>query len=560
VRDERRRRLVLRLITTTLPEPANGREGTALSVSLTNGPSTDPLHGRLTRPFRINAIVGNNMLVPRSFKYSCPPPTTPVIEQRQALRNNSRDKPPATPEPRQRPRAAESRSRTPPPTTAEMMRKPSRPVDVPSPEKARFPGSKTSGHTKGRSTGGGKRKEHMPAQHRSDALPPSVAALLAMTTIPRRPRQTQRRSGSKRQVSIDELVNEWKSEDGLVKSYESSPLSILLESADDSEDARSSSLQSDLCHRSSYERSDSSDSVPSLEGDAHSMFSLSSPATPGSMRSRKFSMITRKESPRVLPIRECCAEDHPLISLSCDEDDAFDFSPPHRDASNASKSSFKSNLTTSLQALKLAALSPFTPRKNASAPALRTRRSANKAERAIVVSPLSDDVLWSHPFLFPRFSHEVRPEYNGTPTTAQRRYLNPIPLSFEEQEAPFQQALHAPYLAEQPGMENAPTIQMQTYSRSGGRHGKGRNAGSKTDADAEANGAVVNAAVAAAMRQREPRENSDFLRVVVLEMNMRREGKLEMGRAKIWLPPRQSTEVDAAVQGKVPRRWVGESA
>lgn len=430
------------------------------------------------------------------------------------------------------------------------MRKPSRPVDVPSPEKARFSGSKTVGHAKGRSPCAGKRKDQMPAQHRSDAISPSVAALLAMTTIPRRPRQTQRRPGSKRQISIDELVNEWKTEDSLVKSYESSPLSILLESADD-EEARSSSLQSDLYQRSSYERSDSSDSVPSLDGDAHSMFSMGSPATPGSMRSRKSSMIARRESPRSQSIRESCAEDHPLISLPCDEDDAFDFASPHGlNPTAKSKSSFKSNLTTSLQALKLAALSPFTPRKAAS------RRPANKAERAVIVSQLSDDVLWSHPFLFPRFSHEVRPEYKGTPTSAQRRYLNPIPLSFEEQEAPFQQALHAPYLAEHmPGMENAPTIQMQTYSRSGGRSGKGKNFSNKMDADAE--GPVVNAAT---VRQREPRENSDFLRVVVLEMNMRREGKLEMGRAKIWLPPRQSAEIDTVVQGKVPRRWIGESA
>jgi hypothetical protein len=504
------------------------------------------------------------MLVPRSFKYSCPPPT-PIVEHKSPLRNTSRDKLPATPDARQRPRAAESRPHTPPhtppPTTSdEMMRKPSRPVDVPSPEKARFSGSRTVGHAKGRSSCAGKRKDQMPAQHRGDALSPSVAALLAMTTIPRRPRQTQRRPGTKRQVSIDELVNEWKSDDSLAKSYESSPMSILLESADEHEDARSSSLQSDVYQRSSYERSESSDSVPSLEGDAHSMFSLGSLATPGSMRSRKSSMTARKESPRTLSVRECCAEDHPLISLACDDDDVFDFAPSHELATaNKSKSSFKSNLTTSLQALKLAALSPFTPRKAASSSTLRSRRLANKAERAVIVSPLSDDVLWSHPFLFPRFSHEVRPDYKGTPTTAQRRYLNPIPLSFEEQEAPFQQALHAPYLAEQiPGTEDAPTIQMQTYSRSGSRGGKGKNSSNKTDA--EGDGTVVNAAVASAMRQREPRENSDFLRVVVLEMNMRREGKLEMGRAKIWLPPRQNTEINTVVQGKVPRRWIGESA
>jgi hypothetical protein len=504
------------------------------------------------------------LVTPRSFKYSSPPAAAPSIDHKPKLHNTtlSRHQLPAPPLTSQRSHTL-SRPSTPSPsseqTSEQTMRPPSQPVDVPSPERLRASGSKTVGHAKGRTANAGRRKQTMPDQHRPEALSPSVAALLAMTAIPRRPRQTQRRSTRQRQVSIDELVNEWRCDDSLVKSYESSPLSILLENADDAEDARSCSLQSG--DRSSYERSNSSDSIPSLEGDANSLFSSGSPATPGSMYSRKSSMNTRKETPRSQPPREICVEDHPLAPIPDLEDDVFDFYPGQDLATpSKSKSSFTSNLTTSLQALKLAALSPFTPRKASSAPNLRARRTTNKSERAVIVSQLSDDVLWSHPFLFPRFIPEIRPEFKGTPTSVQRRYLNPIPLSFEEQEAPFQQALHAPYLAEQQShdVHNVPTIQMQTYSRSGGRGSKGRS--SKASADVDADGAVVTAAAAAAMRQREPRENSDFLRVVVLEMNMRREGKLETGRAKICLPPRQTAESDAVVQGKVPRRWVGESA
>ena len=63
------------------------------------------------------------------------------------------------------------------------------------------------------------------------------------------------------------------------------------------------------------------------------------------------------------------------------------------------------------------------------------------------------------------------------------------------------------------------------------------------------------------MRQREPRENSDFLRVIVLEMNMRKAGKLgeEGGRARIWLPARRGEGGggDREGGGVVPRRWVG---
>lgn len=43
------------------------------------------------------------------------------------------------------------------------------------------------------------------------------------------------------------------------------------------------------------------------------------------------------------------------------------------------------------------------------------------------------------------------------------------------------------------------------------------------------------------MKQREPRENPDFLRVLVAEMNMRRAGKFEAdaaGRARMWVEAR----------------------
>lgn len=68
-------------------------------------------------------------------------------------------------------------------------------------------------------------------------------------------------------------------------------------------------------------------------------------------------------------------------------------------------------------------------------------------------------------------------------------------------------------------------------------------------------------------RQREPRENSDFLRVIVLEMNMRKVGKLSdasPGRARLWLPARQTgkTAVEEGEGGKderkgTPQRWAG---
>ena len=94
---------------------------------------------------------------------------------------------------------------------------------------------------------------------------------------------------------------------------------------------------------------------------------------------------------------------------------------------------------------------------------------------------------------------------------------------------------------------------MQMYSRGKRKSGIKR---SGPDPQSEAGRALAGAT---GVRQREVRENGDFLRVVVLEMNMRREGKLEMGRAKIWLPPRQVSSASEE-EGKVPKRWVGVSA
>ena len=70
-------------------------------------------------------------------------------------------------------------------------------------------------------------------------------------------------------------------------------------------------------------------------------------------------------------------------------------------------------------------------------------------------------------------------------------------------------------------------------------------------------------------RQREPRENSNFLRVIVLEMNMRKVGKLSdasPGRARLWLPAREGGKTGMEEEGArgenkgIPRRWTGIKA
>jgi hypothetical protein len=381
------------------------------------------------------------------------------------------------------------------------------------------------------------RRKH--TAHDPNALPPAVAALLAVTAIPpRRPNRYRSRRGADRRISIEELVSEWKSDESLKHSYGSSAaLSVLLEDAD-------YIFSKDCAGEMNYltARSASSESMPSLTSDDRSVLSVGSPSTPGSLRSRRSYSNLKKEKSRSLPAVEDCALDHPLASQPEAEDDDGLLLPIQKRTPGAPKSSsFKSYLTLSLQSLKNAAVSSISSLARSSSPPATNGGAA----------PHIDHMLWSHPFLFPRFSSEIRPAIDGNATEAQRRYLNPIPLTFEEWEAPFQQALHAPYLAE--AVENAPTIQMQTYNR--GRRRGGSKRGSPNPSS-EAGRALLGPETA---RRREVRENSDFLRVVVLEMNMRREGKLETGRAKIWLPPRDVSPSPTR-SGRVPRRWVGVSA
>lgn len=376
--------------------------------------------------------------------------------------------------------------------------------------------------------------------HDPNALPPAVAALLAVTAIPpRKPNRYRKRPGSDRRISIEELIKNWKSDSSLKSSSYGSPvLNILLEDTDcEDEDGKDGGPDPAFLNA----RSASSESMPSLEADDRSVLSVGSPSTPGSLRSRK-SYQNLKTKSRSLPTAEDCAFDHPLVPRSDPDEDDF-LLPTQKQSISASKprSSFKSNLTASLQSLKKAAVESISSIGRSSTSPAVSRNAA----------PPIDDMLWSHPFLFPRFSSEIRPATDTYPSEAERRYLNPIPLTFEEQEAPFQQALHAPYLAE--AIEDAPTIQMQTYNRSRRRGGSPKRA---PNPSSEAGRALLGAA---GVRQREVRENPDFLRIIVMEMNMRREGKLEQGRAKIWLPPREASPAPD-VTGRVPRRWQGLSA
>ncbi|OCL03923.1 hypothetical protein AOQ84DRAFT_381138 [Glonium stellatum] len=388
----------------------------------------------------------------------------------------------------------------------------------------------------------GGRRARVPEDHRQNGVPAAVAALLAVTSIP--PPAIRRRKGpADRRISIDELIEEWRQDDlESGRSSIHSQLDILLERLDDcdGDDSGSITSVSDQEREFTPLRSVSSDSlpsVPSMENDERSVASSwSSPSTPGSMGRR--AVPERREKFVQSPPKEDCILDHPLLHFTPEDCEAiYDVPVPEIVTTPTNSSirfrSFKSNLTASLQALK----------------------SAAKSFSNFTAPSVPPDDLLTRSLLSPRFTSEMRPKpLQGLPTPALRRYLNPQPTAFSFTELSMQ--LHEVLYQDFEDDSSAPMIQMQTYDR------RDRSARRKSRANSsplsEAGRAM---SPTPTVRQREPRENSDFLRVIVLEMNMRREGKLDakaLGKARVWLPPRKTSgKVEAEAEGGVPVRWVG---
>ncbi|KAF1921410.1 hypothetical protein BDU57DRAFT_436810 [Ampelomyces quisqualis] len=393
----------------------------------------------------------------------------------------------------------------------------------------------------------GRRPTRASSTHSADSIPPAVAALLAITAIPKMPQRRRKPAPVDRRISMDELIQEWKQDDSdTPSSVVGSPLDLLLGRVEESEDEYGS-LQSIEQERDMFStsRSISSESLatipPSLDYDDPSFSShWDNISTPDSI-SRK-SLPERRERLVSSPPKEDCVLDHPLLHfgpeegeeiLAADVADMLDALPP----TTARFKSFKSNLTASLHALRTAAKS-FS---NFTAPS---------------VPP--DDFL-TRSLLSPKFTSEMRPKHlEGLPSPELRRYLNPQPSPISPTELSMQ--LHDSLMVDADADTHAPMIQMQTYDRRGRSKSRRRN----SDPYSEAGRALSSSAPS--VRQREPRENSDFLRVIVLEMNMRRVGKLDskaVGKARIWLPPRKlGSSKPPAFQSTsgVPDRWTGIAA
>ncbi|KAE8392767.1 hypothetical protein BDV23DRAFT_150385 [Aspergillus alliaceus] len=391
-------------------------------------------------------------------------------------------------------------------------------------------------------------------------VPTSIASILEATAIPvprrkRATRESRRIPPGNHVQDFSKLLMEGVKarDDSLMESTGNTMLDILLGPPEDNDRfASGSDYDSEAPSLSSH--SLSIESMPSLDADLESPSGSPMPHTPSSQRTpyeRRYLHLSQYED---------CAFDHPLLEgeLSDTEREPvqqctfLDCTPAKSSPARSFPrlgSTFKSNLTASLRAIKSAAQTVST--------------FANPS-----VQP--DDFLTRSLFtITPKMTDDRRPPpMHEPPSPALRRYFNPVTVSPAEIYA-YQEHPH-----EFLDTSNCPvSVQMQTYHRSGKRgsrrsgfhlSGSGGRGRLFSSFDPE---------VPPMSRQREPRENSDFLRMVVLEMNMRRSGKLRDDlptRARIWLPPRKGSQTrfspydyyedEDEEEHAIPFRWVGISA
>ncbi|KAH8599949.1 hypothetical protein B0O99DRAFT_468623, partial [Bisporella sp. PMI_857] len=386
--------------------------------------------------------------------------------------------------------------------------------------------------------------------HSPDAIPPSVAALLAITNIPPHKVNTseRKRSGAGQKLTVDAMLEHTKvSEKELSVFPGRNPMDLLLTPPDELDQDE---LLTTSASRGSIAsmRTLSSESVPSLCEESMSE-SLSSPSlhsfvTPSS-RGRR-SMPTRRFN-LASPSGQLSAEDdHPLSKPGIDLDEldfrVFQRPPQSEKQSNIEieiprrKSAFKSNLTASLKALRSAA------------------RSFSSLTTPMITPDdfLTRSIISIDPRV-PFTDERMPPRLEDTPTPALRRYLNPTT------NAPIEAHVPASLAQTMSATQCTASIQMQTYKISRAAKSTSPSVISRrTQTTPEEVFADVAAGPVA--RQRDMRENSDFIRIAVMEMAMRRKGKLDdqkPGRARWALPPRKlATKPYQIGENGVPVRWM----
>lgn len=385
------------------------------------------------------------------------------------------------------------------------------------------------------------------ALHSPDAVPPSVAALLAITSIPPQKlnNNVRKRSGAGQRLTVDSILeNTDVSEKELSMSLGRSPLDFLLSPPNELEEDNFGSENGRESIMSS--RTMSSESMPSLDNESidESSPSFSSVVTPG-FRGRRSYPSRRMEPLRSPPGAPEADDPLSLAGLDLEELDfrVFEKPPPIdenkrllRPESPKRKSAFKSNLTASLKAFRSAAMSLSSLTTPMITPDDFLTRSIISIDPRV---PFTDE--------------RMPPRLEDTPTPALRRYLNPTT------NAPIEAHVPSSLAQTMGGTKCTASIQMQTYKVSRAAKSTSPSVISRRT-QTTAGEVYADVAAGPVARQRDIRENSDFIRIAVMEMAMRKNGKLDdqkPGRAKWALPPRRpSTKPYEIGENGVPVRWI----
>ncbi|KAI9148025.1 hypothetical protein HJFPF1_11846 [Paramyrothecium foliicola] len=392
--------------------------------------------------------------------------------------------------------------------------------------------------------------------HTPESIAPSVAALLAVTDIPRQRRSQRRKLRSDEPLTVEDIIDQQQiAEKELSWSLTKSPLDVLLSPPEDLDDFFSvteSNVGSQLSTRTI-----SADSIPSLGNSFATdlVSSIGTPSTPGSATSRRSRGRPMRKSLEPVRSPPHVAEEHPLATGYMDVDEDFDFSDleekPVEEVVEARsplafkplRAVFKSNLTASLRAL----------------------RSAAKSFSAINFPSIPPDDFLTRSILtidpnVPYTDERRPPVSEEMPSAEVRRYLNPTTSArIDTQPAPLS-----------PSAKFSASIQMQTYkvqrSRSGLPSARNAHPPATQQSSPPSNAAQSPrqqsnpAALPPNVRQREMRENCDFIRIAVMEMAMRKRGKLDdqqPGRARWALPPRKTSAKPYEIgTNGIPIRWI----
>lgn len=542
------------------------------------------------------------MMVPRSFVQN-------PLALNQRRRSSLSEKELLSPQ-----RATDNRSRSPSPATRSQQppeiryKAPSDPVKIPNRSPRRTP---TQPERPGPTTIQIPRSNPASAPQIRPQKKESAQDILSSTTIPvrRRPRQrpAQRLPNCDYVADFSKLLRDdvqMQSEPNLSGSWTNPQFEGLFGNIDGFMDDQMIVGSEGVDASILSTRSISSESMPSLASpddfSSNDMPSVS-PATIRSPSDHRLRQVASSED---------CSNQHPL--LVDDEDYQFSgastpelviSSPPksrHREALDQKPyRSFKSSLTASLKALKSAA-----------------QTVSNIATTPPLIQP--DEFLGASIFDFkPELTDDRRPPPSTEPPSlAMRRYLNPRATIADDSPA----QLHF-WLDEKPTFNSSSSEDRKRKLKpkkrnlaAGTTSSKLKNSRNRTaqlppivqlatcipsairtpNASSpptwlEPDGTPSNKHRAAQTltdgtsdlpfgegqpRPREPRENRDFLRIYVCELNMRKTGKLSeeaIGHAKLWLPPVTVTEKDnkdsagegplAAVEKKsAAERWASWSS